>query len=52
MQFILRYLKPYGGQVTGGMTAKFLGTLMDLLIPWLLAFILDDIVPLQSLFYY
>ena len=48
MQFILRYLKPYGGQVTGGMTAKFLGTLMDLLIPWLLAFILDDIVPLQS----
>lgn len=48
MQFILKYLKPYWGRVTGGMTAKFLGTLMDLAIPWLLAYILDDIVPLQS----
>lgn len=45
MRFILRYLRPYWARVTGGMTAKFLGTLMDLLIPWLLAYMLDDVVP-------
>lgn len=46
MQFILHYLKPYLSRVSGGVVCKFLGTLMDLFLPWLLAYVLDDIVPL------
>ena len=34
--------------MVGGMTCKFLGTIMDLLIPALLAYMLDGIVPTQN----
>lgn len=34
--------------MSGGLVCKFLGTLMDLFIPWLLAYILDEIVPLKD----
>ena len=34
--------------MAGGTVCKFLGTLMDLLIPWLLAYLLDEIVPLKD----
>ena len=44
----MRYLKPYLPRVVGGMVCKFLGTVMDLLIPWLLAYILDEVVPLSD----
>ena len=34
--------------MAGGLTCKFLGTIMDLFLPWLLATVLDDIVPLKD----
>ena len=48
MQFLVRYLKPYVRRMTGGMICKFLGTIMDLLIPALLAYMLDGIVPTKD----
>ena len=48
MQFILRYVKPYFSKVAGGMICKFLGSIMDLFLPWLLAYMLDEIVPLND----
>lgn len=45
MNFFILYLKPYVRRVIAGMSAKFLGTLVELFLPSLLAFILDDIVP-------
>ncbi len=48
MHFLMDYLKPYVRRMTGGMVCKFLGTIMDLLIPALLAYMLDSIVPTQN----
>ena len=48
LQFILYYVRPYLKRVAGGVTCKFLGTIMDLFLPWLLATVLDDIVPLKD----
>jgi len=48
LQFILRYVRPYMKRVAGGMTCKFLGTIMDLFLPWLLAHVLDHVVPLKD----
>ena len=48
MQFLFRYLKPHIRRASLGVICKFLGTLMDLLIPWLLAYTLDHVVPLED----
>lgn len=43
------YLRPYYFRMFGGFLIKFLGTIMDLLIPWVLAYIIDYVVPTGSL---
>jgi ATP-binding cassette, subfamily B, multidrug efflux pump len=43
LNFILNYVKPYVKRVYGGTTLKFLGTILDLLIPWILAHIIDTV---------
>ena len=48
MKFLLSYLKPHRYTMTAGLVIKFTGTYMDLLIPMILAHIIDDIVPLKS----
>jgi ATP-binding cassette, subfamily B, multidrug efflux pump len=42
---ITDYLKPYARAMSGGFAVKFLATIMDLLIPWILAYLIDGIVP-------
>ncbi len=41
----LFYLRPYYLRMFGGFLIKFTGTIMDLLIPWVLAYIIDNVVP-------
>ena len=48
MRRLLTYLYPYRGRMAVQMTIKFVGTVMDLLLPWILATIIDDIVPLRD----
>lgn len=48
MKMILSYLKPYAPRMLLGLTIKFTGTIMDLLIPWILSYTIDDIVPLRD----
>ncbi|KUO73927.1 MAG: ABC transporter [Clostridia bacterium BRH_c25] len=48
MRKILTYLKPYLPKMILGLIIKFVGTIMDLLLPWILAYTIDDIVPLQN----
>lgn len=43
------YLRPYYLRMLGGFAIKFLGTIMDLLIPWVLAYIIDNVVPTGKL---
>ena len=40
MKLILNYLEPYRSRVTLGVIIKFLGTMMELVLPWNLAYIL------------
>lgn len=45
MKLIIHYLKPYRSRVTLGVIIKFLGTMMELVLPWNLAYILDYVIP-------
>lgn len=46
---ILRYLLPYKGRMSVGLTIKVLGTVSELFIPWILAYMIDTVVPLGKL---
>ena len=48
MKRVFTYLKPYYFRMVVGLTIKVLGTFMDLGLPWVLAFIIDDIIPLNN----
>lgn len=45
MKRLFAYLRPYTGRMTLGLFIKFVGTMMDLLIPWALTHILNEVVP-------
>lgn len=49
MRGLLKYIKPYGFYMLLTLCLKFTAALMDLLIPSLLAKIIDDIVPRQDI---
>lgn len=42
-------MRPYALRITGGLTVKFIGSIMDLLLPWILAFLIDSVVPHKSI---
>lgn len=48
MKKIMHYLRPYVSLMCLGLTIKFIGTLMDLALPWILSYIIDDVVPRGS----
>lgn len=39
------YLKPYYLRMAIGFLIKFTGTLMDLFLPWTLAYMIDTVIP-------
>lgn len=45
MKLIYDYMKPHFARMAVGFVIKFTGTIMDLLLPWILAYIIDEIVP-------
>ena len=49
MKRVFGYLKPYAFRMSVGLFIKFTGTIMDLLIPWILSYIIDDVVPTESI---
>lgn len=48
MSMMIRYIKPYLGRMSYGFVIKFVGTIMDLFLPWILAYMIDDIIPLKD----
>lgn len=48
MKRILRYLKPNLSRMSIGILIKFAGAVMDLLLPWILAYMLDHVVPSKN----
>lgn len=49
MKRILAYLRPYYGKMILGFVIKFIGTIMDLALPWILAHIIDEVIPLKNI---
>ncbi len=49
MKLLFSYLKPIKFRLLLGLAIKFVGTIMDLIIPWILALIIDEIVPTQKM---
>ena len=39
------YLKPFYGRMLIGFVIKFVGTIMDLCLPWILAYMIDTVIP-------
>lgn len=49
MKRVLRYLAPYKKTITIGLIVKGLATIIELMLPFLLAYVIDTIIPLQKL---
>ena len=48
MRRIIGYLRPYFGLMMGGFVIKFIGTVMDLALPWILAHMIDEVAPTRD----
>lgn len=48
MKLLLRYLRPHASLVLVGLLIKTLGTLVELIIPYISAHIIDNVVPSKS----
>ena len=49
MNTIIAYCKPYFLRMSGGLAVKFVGTIMDLFLPWILAYMIDHVVPQRNM---
>lgn len=49
MKLIMHYIKQSFGRIIRSMTLKMLGTLGDLMIPYILEYMIDDVVPTKSI---
>lgn len=47
-QLVMKYLRPYFFKMGIGFVIKFWGTIMDLCIPYILAHIIDRVIPAQN----
>lgn len=45
MKHVAQYVKPYLLMMAGGFTIKFTGTILELLIPYILSYIIDEVTP-------
>jgi ATP-binding cassette subfamily B multidrug efflux pump len=46
---VLMYLKPYTARMIFGFAIKVFGTFLDLGLPWVLAYIIDEVIPRKEL---
>lgn len=45
----MQYLSPFKIRMAFGLIIKAVGTVMDLFLPWILSYIIDDIIPTKSI---
>ena len=48
MKFIYKHLRPFALNMYYGLFIKFLGTITDLLLPYILAHIIDNVTPSKN----
>ncbi|MDO4326125.1 MAG: ABC transporter ATP-binding protein [bacterium] len=44
-RLISKYIRPFYSRMAFGFLVKFTGTIMDLFLPWILAYMIDNIIP-------
>ena len=44
MKWVFAYLKPLGGRIAAGITVKIIGTVAELIIPFLLSYMLENVI--------
>ena len=49
MKTIINYIKPFGFKIFGAIFIKFSATMIELFLPSILAFVIDDVVPLKQI---
>lgn len=49
MRMIFHYLKPFLPRMSLGLTIKFIGAIMDLLLPWILSWLIDEVAPTRDM---
>ena len=49
MKFLMKYLKPFLGRMSAGVSIKIFGTLVELMIPYILSHILENVVVTQDI---
>lgn len=49
MKKIILYLRPNVLRMVLGVIIKFIGTIMDLFLPWILSYLIDEIVPRENI---
>lgn len=51
MKRVIWYLKPYYFSMGMGLIIKFIGTIAELALPWILSYMIDEVIPLQNINY-
>ncbi len=51
MNKVIAYLKPYRNSMLYGLFIKVIGTFLDLGLPWVLAYIIDEVIPFKKISY-
>lgn len=49
MKRILAFVRPYTGRMAAGFGVKFLGTIGELWLPWILSYMIESVVPKQRM---
>jgi len=49
MRIIFRYLKPFVPRMSLGLTIKFTGSAVELLLPWILSYMIDEVAPTKDM---
>ncbi|MCD8040784.1 MAG: ABC transporter ATP-binding protein/permease [Clostridia bacterium] len=49
MKRTLGYLKPYAGTTAAALSIKFIGSVAELVLPYILSYIIDDLIPLKDI---
>lgn len=49
MRMIFRYMKAYTRRIASSMTVKLLGAVTELMIPYILEHLIDEVVPLGQM---
>ena len=49
MKKVIEYLRPFFKRMSVGLSIKFAGSIMDLLLPWILAYLVDTVAPTRSI---